>query len=682
LAHGAFVAVAFVAGVPVVAFSVSFLLPWLSGLALFVVLNVVGMFLYKHESRLPGKLSRLLALLADKFPPISAWARVEDVRMANAALVNDFNLTLREYKLGHLTREDQEDLADRGRPLSVREIARRTKDRVSGNLSPEALELLQRERSKSPTLNLWQSHKETVVEELAPILHRSERMPDPGPGYRFTREDVSELLRGLREFDVDFVAEELRILGDLGQRLRRYARFVRDQGLTEEEPELQVAKAVCEHAGLGLPADRPTLFRLERAETALRLLDLVDRFVKEDALRAVHHGIFLAERDAGGDLLKEQCAVVFRWGKEPDPVEILHAYLWKKDRRGVAGVTLVELDRDWRRWSNRARSLLGDGDFGGELNVIRDRLDAGRWPIRRVDLRGRPTFPLPAQVTVPTHPIVHDLLPRREEVPPRHDEVRDLDAYLITFDERTGPVADLVDSLKEKRPRGRQTYRFGPYTRNTRLGLLPPNVPFHEFVEQFFADLDGVLREYAPDPPYPKPAGALRVVEGGKRKIELRHDEPCEDADGKKMKVDFDITKHPGAGEGWLSGKTRIDSQRASVTYVPPPGPLAEAMVVSFEYESRCGRTTRKQPPVTLFVEPRGRQQPLDRIEVTVNRIDLEHCRELWFGDDALGPSIRPPSIYDVWNAIEGQLGPDETPLVKDVFDRIAGGTSGLAVRD
>lgn len=682
MAHGVFVAVASVAVVPVLAFSALSLLPWVWGLVAAVVLNVVGVFLYRNEAKLPGWLSRLLALAADKWPPISAWARVEDVRVANAALVNEFDLTLREYRLGRLSPKFSKDLSDRGRPLTIREIARRVKEaRLTGTFSLEALELLHRERSGYPTLSLWQSRKEAVAAELAPILHRSERMPDPGPAYRFTPEDVHELLRGLHDFDVDFVAAELRLLGDLSQRLQRYARFFRDQGLTEEEPPLPpLAKAVRDHDGLELPAGPQTLDRLERTETALRLLDLVDGSMQDDALRAVHRGIFFAERDFGAELLKEQCTVVSRWDKtEADPVEILHAYLWKKDRRGAAGapVTLAELDGRWSRWNARARKSLDSGEggfheFDEELNALRNRLDAGHWPIRRVDLRGKATFPPPVQLAVPKH---DEVIPKREEglrhdeVPPGHDEVRDLDAYLITFDERTGPVAELVDGLKTKRPRGRQTYRFGPYTRNTRLGLLPPKVPFHEFVEQFFADLDRVLREY-PDPPYTKPAGALRVVEGRQRNIELRHDKPCEDEHGNKTEVDFDITKDPE--EGWLGEIQRIDSQRVLVTYFPPSD-LPEAMEVSFEYESRCG-ATKQERSVELFVEPRGRKQPLDQIEVTVNRIDLGHCRELWFGDEALGARVRPPSIDDVWDAIEGQLGPDETPLVRDLFDRIAGG--------
>src|SRR5205085_2867335 len=130
----------------------------------------------------------------------------------------------------------------------------------------------------------------------------------------------------------------------------------------------------------------------------------------------------------------------------------------------------------WRRWSADAElSLDGDGgELRKELNLLRERLNAGQWPIRRVDLQGKPTFPPPVQVTLYGH----------EEIRSRHEEVRDLDAYLITFDERTGPVAELVDRLK-KRSGGTQTYRFGPYTRNTRLGLLPPDLPFHEFVERF-----------------------------------------------------------------------------------------------------------------------------------------------------------------------------------------------------
>jgi hypothetical protein len=166
--------------------------------------------------------------------------------------------------------------------------------------------------------------------------------------------------------------------------------------------------------------------------------------------------------------------------------------------------------------------------------------------------------------------------------------------------------------------------------------------------------------------PTVEPRGPVaRVVVGQPRNIQLRHDRSCPGG------VAFRITRAPGQGR--LGPIQPMDPERALVTYFPASG-LTHGQRIDFEYASRCGTGEEKPHEVELLVEPRGQEQPLDRIEVTVNRIDLAHCRELWFGDSALGPVLRPPSIYDVWKAIKPQLEPDEGPKVKEVFDRIAGG--------
>jgi hypothetical protein len=60
-------------------------------------------------------------------------------------------------------------------------------------------------------------------------------------------------------------------------------------------------------------------------------------------------------------------------------------------------------------------------------------------------------------------------------------------AYVITFDQRYGPVADLIDSLAEK-------YGFRHYTRYSRLGELRPGESFEELYDRLSADLEQVLQ--------------------------------------------------------------------------------------------------------------------------------------------------------------------------------------------
>lgn len=69
-------------------------------------------------------------------------------------------------------------------------------------------------------------------------------------------------------------------------------------------------------------------------------------------------------------------------------------------------------------------------------------------------------------------------------------------AYLITFDQTRGPLADLIDLLKEK-------YNLKRYTRYSRIGKLKPGKSFESFYREFETDLEELI-EAATHPGFEK----------------------------------------------------------------------------------------------------------------------------------------------------------------------------------
>lgn len=642
------------------------------------ILYVIGALLYRWESKLliPGWAGQAIELSAMVWPPIKWLATSDEVQAANEAFVNDFNLTLEEYGLPPLVQGRK--LAQRGRPLTTHALAEQWREEQAAASSKGAvlprvdtLVLLHRERSGEVTVNLAQARKEHLMEDLAGLVLRNRRrLHGPDPMHPYSEPEVLALLSALRDFDVDFIAEELRAVDRLGARLQRYADFLW-KGREGEAPKVGDITSLIRRHGSELPSGRSTLFRLEDPATAMRLMEDIEKAGKL-FLAAVHRGIFLSEQEIDAGALKEQaCAVVSQWSEDGDPIRVLQAYLWEKGRRAEAPISPDELDSKWRTWSDDAKAELeknGPGDFAANRGRLAERLEAGIWPTRRSRDATDTSNPYPVAPPVSL---------------PEHEEVRDPDAYLITFDERSGPLAKLIDGLKSRSDQ-KQIYRFGPYTRYTRLGVVPRGMPFHEFVERFLADLDGELRRYRSERGSPASGErALRFVAGRPHSIVLEHDDGCEGP------VEFAITTPPRRcnrhGKFGRMTRTRpadgllgeiepwpgLDTRRALVRYFPSS--VARPRTVCFEYTSRCGDKLESHS-VQLLVQPKGQESPLDQVEVTVNRVDLAHCREAWFGDSRLDRVMRPPSIYDVWETIAPELEEDEWPSVKDAFDRVAGG--------
>ncbi len=640
---------------------------------------------YRYEPRLPAWASRGLALLAENLSTIAWLKRMLDVRDGNALLIRDLSHTLDEYSLGTICDVSRRRLERRGHLLTIRALARKVAPELPESLDPRCLELLHRERCGLPTMNLWQSHKDDIAELLAPILPRSERLPVQTATYRYEETDnVEMLLNALRDFEVDLVARELRELISLAGRRGRFVDFLDESGISVEEevPDTgSLAKSIAERNGL--PADSATMFRLDDPHFAIEYMEQADTSTGGDGLRKIHLGVFLAERESDCDeqldrLSRSTAPDASEQDGGPDPVEVLHAYLWEKQRRAARGglIRLNEVDAEWTDWEALAEEQLGSEAHTQEHGRIRSQLATGCWPTIR-DSEGR--F-------------------ETAQVMPSHDEVRELDTYLITFDERRGPVANLVDCLSKNNSihrklkdiletlgiqfavEGYELYRFGGFTKNTRLGIVPPGMPFHLFHETFFKDMELVLRNrerlfpnWLPE----RGSGVFDIEYGDHRTIELR--------DTRKGPIEFRILPRAEAlpaserfrtSHGSLTGDPQNTSlNRAVATFVADPSSRENGGIVDDRFDYECispGGVARKQTAL-LRIHPRW-PKPIAQFEITLNRIDLEHCWELRFGDEELGGLARPPSIGDVWRDISNSLTPSEREKVRQAFNRVAGG--------
>lgn len=641
---------------------------WAVAPIILTVIYGVGAVLFRLEStlRYPVWLAQAVGALAEFWPPIK-WLRTSaEVQSLNEGFVDDFNRTLDEYLLEKFDQKSSEELAGHLFPLSTRTLAvawaKEHPEAPEGEPawpSADALELLHHERSGRITIHVWQARGERLLDELVPLVRRSPRLPAPDPIHPYTDGDVRTLLGALRDFNLELLGEELLIVNRIGGRLQRYAEFFAPDG-SKRVPE--VTSLVADQELGELPAGPSTLFRLESPAETVRLMEAIED-CDDEAPRAVHRGIFLAERDIDAGPLKERaCAVLLEPHADggADPIRVLQAYLWEKDQRekghrAADPITLGELDSHWEQWSREAQAKLGAG-FKADLNQLAERLEAGIWPTRRALPGTGVTYPLSQPTIVPGH-----------------EEVRDLDAYLITFDERHGPLGTLVDGLKKPG----SIYRFGPYTRNTRLGIVPRGMPFHEFVDRLLADLDDALHHYGPGFGSDGSAdgGRRRFAPGRPRSILLKHDHKC------KGPVKFEISQPPGrcTGNGKVAPPEAADGQLGEIE--PWPGRSDRALVryfaefvekprrVCFSVTSTCPHKTKTQT-VPLLVGAKRGESRLDQIELTVNRVDLAHCRELWFGDPVLRPAMRAPSIYDVWREVEPELDRDEREPVKAAFER------------
>lgn len=146
-------------------------------------------------------------------------------------------------------------------------------------------------------------------------------------------------------------------------------------------------------------------------------------------------------------------------------------------------------------------------------------------------------------------------------------------AYVITFDQRYGPVADLLDSLADK-------YGFRHYTRYSRIGEVPVGKTFEELYRALEADLESVFRPVLREtierathaqPPDPATAGD----EAGDGTIE--HD-PWEDIEITVQQISL-LHRHDFAVDDAENLLTRIRDLLPQSSVGPDPAPSAEAVL-------------------------------------------------------------------------------------------------------
>ena len=641
---------------------------WL--IAALPLVYLVASILYRYDDRLPGWLYQALDVTAEHVPTISWLKRRRDVARENEGLLKEFETTLGTYGFSGLDAKFRQATLDQGRVLTVRWVAKKTHGEISPSVAPVVLELLHDERVGLPTLTQWPDVKNKHLGELAEALCDSDRFS------RFTPDDLAGLARELREFDLTRLATELEILSDLDARITRVASIYADGGVAVVMESAPTENLMSRIATLAAERDDPTR-HIDDPRFQVDLLARIDNSGDDPAVRLVRLGVVLAEREpASTALLDVRRWQVVRGETEgnggSEAIEVLHAYLWAKYTRSTHGATvaLSEFDTSWAGWKGDAeRHLTASGDgYSTEIARLTSKLQEGRWPTFR-DADGE------------FH--VVDT--------PAHEEIREHDAYLINFDERSGPVALLIDVLTDddrqadlaglgvsvRTKDGKPTYRFGRYTRNTRLGITPRGMPFHEFQETLNMDLRIVLenrKALFPDIWRPaSPAGTQQVRYGKAQAVIL---DPGSEEEEEMRGTSFSVSSLTTA-HGRLAGQPQsIGPDRAMVIYVADPAPpvVPTDLVVDtipFDFTDSSGASQHAK--VDVAFQPRG-SPDLQEVEITLDRVDLAHCRELRFGGPDLRPLMRHPSICDVWSSIANRLEPDELMALKSVFDRAAGG--------
>jgi hypothetical protein len=430
-------------------------------------------------------------------------------------------------------------------------IAEHLKDSAP-HVSSDLLELLSRERYGLSTKALWMEKKRYLTSGLAAVLNESGQLPRGEEWFPYQEQDLKRLLDPLQDFDLDLMKRELDKLSALWRLATRYLLFLNEENLVFEEKEgervtpwelkpLEMLKFI-EEESRGLPVNPDNLDILDEAtldvliwvgENTIRKAypRLSDSLVH--SLCLVSLAIFLTKFDRkDSPMLKTVCEEV---AEEDEAVRLAWAYLeFREDLRDelhLGGKEFVSVDYLAKNWADRVSEKkvdLGRG-FHKEIHAIHAGLQEGTWLTRLPPLVDKtyqeiledvePQFERLKKV-VETRPQIRESLKRIfKDLPPetveRYRELRESNAYLITFDSQEGNLAGLIDCLAsdekqhemerlgiELQGNPRPKYIFKNYTRNARIGIAPKDWTLQEFSDHLQEDLEKVMkvkRELVPE---------------------------------------------------------------------------------------------------------------------------------------------------------------------------------------
>ena len=266
-------------------------------------------------------------------------------------------------------------------------------------------------------------------------------------------------------------------------------------------------------------ADMPDIVRLpENGLVRGGYAEIEDRVRRSFCLVAV--AIFITK--LAHDLFPLRAEVCRRMSRLNEAVLMTLAYLeLKEDKANTKDpgdrdyVTLKELLDSWVEVVVRRQAVNGRG-FEYEVNTVREVLGDGEWFTRLWYLLTR-TYRNVQDI----HGDINDLKDRYPsilntlkrifkglslETIERFLEARTIDAYLLTFANTQGGLAELIDCLVpgsdcldpvsvgvERTLAGVQKYVFKSYTPRARIGVVPKGWSFKRFYDGFQADMEALI---------------------------------------------------------------------------------------------------------------------------------------------------------------------------------------------
>ncbi len=610
--------------------------------------------LHEIPTTVVGRMRRLLALY-----PIDEISESDWLEIA--------------YGVGARTTDEVEDCAEL--------CAEKLKD-TDPPVSAGLLHLMYLERFSPSNEGYWANHGRRLVLELAALLAESELLPEHATAFH-DAPTLEALLVHHRSYSLPALRAELDALQRLHDAVEEYAVYLEKvEGCPRPKQFVPPKGELRDHVLESIVASLPG--RLPRTELGVARIanPLAESLVLRDygveafeskarcATWSVELGVSTASSDSEREALLQGIGIA-----------ALRVYACEKHRaRPEIRATLACLARkggaEQAAWMLVARTLMAKRDSQARfVDVVDDWVDV--LEAERI----RNSTKLEAQIervreelATEIKPAAHraadgevaqqmtDFLDRLESEFADHASTSDAEdwlvrPYLITFDERTGPLADLLESLTnptsaqsslleslgvQLRVGDRNTYRFSNFTRQARLGFLPRYMRFDEFLAQFEHDLNRVIEH------------RLEVLRAGGYELVPPNQPTLLDLDGAPP-----LTFLTMPGHGMCS--LLLDNQHLG--YAP-----------AREYRGNDGflfrDSTDRIHQARLMVRP-----DLDRVEVSLSRLDLAGLGELVVNHDGAESLMRRPSVENVIDALQarGLLEPVELAILHRHLGQITG---------